>query len=65
LERVGWQFWRCFASTFVKNRQEVTADLIASLTAHGIDPIGSDAAPRSIHTQQRLVVALPRLLKLN
>ena len=57
LERVGWQFWRCFASTFVRNREEVTDDLVGTLSKHGIDPIGNDAAPRSIHTEQRRVLA--------
>jgi very-short-patch-repair endonuclease len=57
LERVGWQFWRCFASTFVRNRREVTEDLVATLLGYGIDPIGNDAAPRSIHTEQRRVLA--------
>jgi very-short-patch-repair endonuclease len=61
LERVGWPFWRCFASTFVKNRKDVIEDLIASLTERGIDPIGSDTAPRSLHTEQRRVVAFPIL----
>lgn len=57
LERVGWQFWRCFASTFVRNRREVTEDLVATLSGYGIDPIGNEAAPRSIHTEQRRVLA--------
>lgn len=61
LERVGWQFWRCFASNFVRNRKEVVADLIASLAERGIEPIGSDAAPRSIHTANRRVIAFPAI----
>jgi very-short-patch-repair endonuclease len=28
LERVGWQFWRCFASTFVKSKKDVVAELL-------------------------------------
>jgi superfamily I DNA and/or RNA helicase len=59
LERVGWQFWRSFASNFVRNRKEVVADLITSLTERGIEPIGSDTAPRSIHTEQRRITAFP------
>ncbi len=59
LERVGWQFWRSFASTFVRNRKEVVADLIANLTERGIKPIGGDTASRSIHTEQRRVTAFP------
>jgi very-short-patch-repair endonuclease len=59
LERVGWQFWRSFASTFVKNKREVVEDLVNSLAERGIEPIGKDTAPRSFHTEQRKVVAFP------
>lgn len=59
LERAGWEFWRCFASHFVRNRQEVIIDLIHCLSKSGIEPIGSDAAPRSIHTEFRRVIAFP------
>ncbi len=55
LERVGWKFWRCFASTFVRYRQEVIDDLITHLSERGIEPIGSNTAPRSIHSEQRRV----------
>lgn len=59
LERVGWKFWRCFASTFVRNRQEVVEDLIATLLQNGVDAIGSDTAPRSLHSEHRRVLAFP------
>ena len=55
LERVGWQFWRCFASTFVKNKKDVVAELLDTLTERGIEPIGSESSPRSIHTESRRV----------
>jgi very-short-patch-repair endonuclease len=38
LERVGWSFWRCFASTFVRRREAVLEDLAATLAARGIQP---------------------------
>ena len=60
LERVGWRFWRSFASIFIRNRKEVVADLISSLTERGIEPIGSDTAPRSVHTEHRCVVIFPK-----
>lgn len=41
LERAGWQFWRSFASTFVMHRAEVVADLLKTLEARGITPIGN------------------------
>jgi len=40
LERAGWTFWRCFASSFTRRRQEVLADLLATLTGMGIEPLG-------------------------
>ena len=41
----------------MRNRREVTDDLVANLSEHGIEPIGNDVAPRSIHTDQRRVLA--------
>ena len=42
LERAGWQFWRCFASTFVMHRTEVISDLLKALNERGIKPIGNN-----------------------
>lgn len=41
LERAGWTFWRCFASTWSLNREEVLQELLARLTAMGIEPLGA------------------------
>src|SRR5262249_2176951 len=38
LERAGWQFWRCFASTFYREADLVTADLFGTLSRLGIEP---------------------------
>ena len=57
LERAGWKFWRCFASTFVMHRQEVIEDLIHTLKNRGIEPIGAKDAGASIHSEQRRVTA--------
>lgn len=43
LERAGWSFWRCFASSFVMKRQEVVSDLLATLEAMGIEPLGAES----------------------
>lgn len=43
LERAGWTFWRCFASSFTIRRQEVFADLLATLEKMGIEPLGSES----------------------
>lgn len=38
LERAGWTFWRCFASTFVRRREAALADLARTLEALDIRP---------------------------
>lgn len=40
LERAGWVFWRCFASSFVRRRAEVLNDLWGTLDKLGIQPLG-------------------------
>ena len=58
LERAGWVFWRCFASAFIRRRSEVLGDLLTTLAERGIEPIGAEGAPRSIHTEHRRVSAM-------
>ncbi|MBJ9689120.1 AAA family ATPase, partial [Burkholderia vietnamiensis] len=41
LERAGWVFWRCFASTWSMRREEVLNDLLARMYALGIEPLGA------------------------
>jgi very-short-patch-repair endonuclease len=46
LERAGWTFWRCFASTWTLRKDEVFAELLERLGVLGIEPIGAiDRAP--------------------
>jgi hypothetical protein len=46
LERAGWTFWRCFASTWSLRRDDVLSELIERLTVMGIEPLGAlDRAP--------------------
>jgi hypothetical protein len=46
LERAGWVFWRCFASTWTLRKSEVFGELLERLGALGIEPIGAiDRAP--------------------
>lgn len=59
LERAGWRFWRCFASTFVLYREEVVRDLIEMLGTHGIQPSSINAPVTSIHVESREVMAFP------
>jgi very-short-patch-repair endonuclease len=53
LERAGWVFWRCFASSFLKRRQTVIEELVKTLGARGVEPVGAEGAPRSVHTELR------------
>ncbi len=43
LERAGWTFWRCFASSFVRRRTEVLEDLVQTLEELGIEPLGAES----------------------
>jgi very-short-patch-repair endonuclease len=48
LERAGWTFWRCFASSFVRHRQAVLDDLMQTLYRLGIEPLGSETVDSSV-----------------
>lgn len=41
LERAGWVFWRCFASTWSLHKDDVFAELLARLHQMQIAPIGA------------------------
>jgi very-short-patch-repair endonuclease len=56
LERAGWVFWRCFASTWIRRRKLILDELLKTLEDRGIGPIGAEGAPRSVHTEQRRVL---------
>jgi very-short-patch-repair endonuclease len=58
LERAGWIFWRCFASAFIRRRNEMIDDLVKTLKERGIEPIGAEGAPRSVHVERRVVSSL-------
>lgn len=49
LERAGWIFWRCFASTWVLRKDEVMEELVQFLYRMGIEPLGA------IETAARIV----------
>jgi very-short-patch-repair endonuclease len=57
LERVGWRFWRCFASSFYRDPGGIVNDLVEMLTRMGIQPIGKDdtARPQRRFTEHRIV----------
>lgn len=54
LERAGWVFWRSFASTFLRRRDAVMKDLLKTLNDRGVEPVGADGAPQSVHTEKRI-----------
>jgi very-short-patch-repair endonuclease/transcription elongation GreA/GreB family factor len=60
LERVGWRFWRCFASTFYRDTDRVVTDLFAMLSRLGIEPQqqGGSAQARGRYTEHRVVEAV-------
>ena len=45
LERAGWTFWRCFASTWSLHRDDVLAELLERLSAMSIEPLGATELP--------------------
>jgi very-short-patch-repair endonuclease len=55
LERAGWVFWRCFASAFIRRRPAILEELVATLADRGVEPIGSEGAPRSVHSEHRVM----------
>ncbi|WP_347988113.1 AAA domain-containing protein [Methylomonas sp. AM2-LC] len=55
LERAGWTFWRCFASSFVMRRKEVFDDLLSTLNKMGIEQLGSDAVDNSLWVCSKVV----------
>lgn len=61
LERAGWTFWRCFASTYTLRRSEVEMDLLETLQRMGIEPLGSAASSTSLWAEQRELDAVELL----
>jgi very-short-patch-repair endonuclease len=52
MERMGWKFWRCWASSFLRYPDDCMADLVSTLMAMGIEPIEREAR-RNIYTEHR------------
>lgn len=55
LERAGWTFWRCFASSFVRRREAVLADLVETLDRLGIEPLGSESVDNTVWVHSKEV----------
>jgi very-short-patch-repair endonuclease len=54
MERVGWQFWRCWGSSFRLDPEGCIDDLVRSLSSLGIAPVGLSEAP-TIWTEFRAI----------
>jgi hypothetical protein len=53
LERAGWTFWRCFASTWCLRKEEVFEELVERLTSMGIEPVGAlERLPRLVEYRE-------------
>jgi len=57
MERMGWRFWRCWASSFALDPKGCMADLISTLTARGIEPMAREGR-KNIYTEHRVVETL-------
>ncbi|QQS16446.1 MAG: hypothetical protein IPK86_03210 [Neisseriales bacterium] len=58
LERAGWVFWRCLASTWFRRREEMIEDLIGALSENNVYPTSSDGVVPSLYCEQRVVNTL-------
>jgi len=58
LERVGWRFWRCWASSFTVDPDGCMADLFRMLDANGIQPAPAEYLPER-YTEQRVIDMKP------
>src|SRR5947208_39653 len=45
MERVGWRFWRCWGSSYRLDPDGCLGDLVCSLQAMGIEPLGAVDTP--------------------
>ncbi|MBW3510599.1 AAA domain-containing protein [Janthinobacterium sp. NKUCC06_STL] len=55
LERAGWTFWRCFASSYYMRKDEVLGDLFATLAKMGIDAIGAESVDNTRYVEKRII----------
>jgi transcription elongation GreA/GreB family factor len=57
LERVGWRFWRCFASDYHRDTEGAIADLSGRLARMGIEPREAEAPAASRRFVEHRLVA--------
>ena len=56
MERMGWRFWRCWASSFLRDPGGSMTDLVSTLTSMRIEPMAREAR-KNIYTEHRTVEA--------
>jgi transcription elongation GreA/GreB family factor/very-short-patch-repair endonuclease len=56
MERMGWRFWRCWASSFRRDPDGCMADLVRTLTTMHIEPMPRETQ-KNIYTEHRTVEA--------
>jgi very-short-patch-repair endonuclease len=56
MERMGWRFWRCWASSFLRDPGGCMSDLVSMLTAMSIEPIPRETW-KNIYTEHRTAEA--------
>ncbi|MGE5306570.1 MAG: AAA domain-containing protein [Alphaproteobacteria bacterium] len=56
MERMGWKFWRCWASSFFRDPNGCMADLVSTLTNMRIEPMAREAR-KNIFTEHRTIEA--------
>jgi transcription elongation GreA/GreB family factor len=54
MERMGWRFWRCWASSFFRDPGGCMADLVSTLTNMRIEPMSREARKNS-YTEHRTI----------
>jgi transcription elongation GreA/GreB family factor/very-short-patch-repair endonuclease len=64
LERIGWRFWRCFASSFYRDRDSVLNDLADTLARLGIEPLREDAVQHAYQFTERRTIQPEKLIQL-
>jgi hypothetical protein len=55
LERLGWVFWRCFASHWASDRKDCLNSLIDKLNELGIERLGNDNIKQTKHTEHLVI----------
>lgn len=55
LERIGWVFWRCWGSSYIRDPDGCLVDLSARLKELAIDPIGSAVVDLSAVSEYRVI----------